>query len=1161
MARKHARTRLIAGALLSLTMAVSVTSVTATPASAIALAKPTGLTPSSGATNVTPVLSWGTVKNATQYDVEVSVNASYDDPIYEVTTANRQATPTKQLPMVKLYWRVRARSGSDNGPWATASFSRTRLNGPTLVSPANAASLPQPTQPPLLKWSVVAGATSYNVEVDSGDTPDWVDTDSYQTTTSSLVVPGALEAGTYWWRVTAALGAGQLTFPSEERSYVVGDLGDITGASPVMDAEVEEVVLDWDSLPGAASYDIRISTDDSFGSIVDSKNVKGTRYSPAKTYDVDDYWWQVRPRNVFNVAPDWSGLPKRHFKRTYDPVPTLQYPPNTLAPSVGDDFYYQWTPVRLASRYRLDVGDDMNFSPNTFTSCFTTQTTYTPYFRNSPSSDDCSPDIGSANYWRVKALDGSGAEIQGIYSAISKFVYNPGLVDVLTPANGASVDVPTLTWNPYIDAVKYEVEIVWNGGQIVDTTYSTSYTPDFLNPADGTFTWRVTAIDAYGGKSSYPIFGRTFTLTGNPPPDSGEDDLTPLTPTSGDSPTLRFPSLTWEPLDGAYRYKVYIGDHGTGFFEASLDAPRFPALTDSSDDWIRPGEYDWFVVALTNTNQILGTGATGTFTIADLDTVTGHEVALRGSTLNLPHTADPTTDIEPCTKSLLVGDQRCGEMRETPVLEWDPVPGVGYYLIYVSRSRNFQNMVYGTYSNPNSLPKTANTRWTPTNQLQEDQAGASAYYWFIRPCKADGICAPDPTLANHAFEKRSQPIRGMTILTEGDEVEAGKPSNDVVFDWEDYLTTNQDSDFPNIETNEQAGQSAMSYRIQVDDSASFTSPLDEAIVDQSTYTAHTKLYPEGDLWWRVQAIDGSNNSLNLVDGVKFTKKSAAPDPMGPSGDSFETQPFRWSATAFANSYDLEVYKNGDTAASSANRVLSRQGITSTAFANNTPFPAGTTYVWRVRRADASGNKGAWSTWSSFKVIGSPPIPGVPADKAKVSSKNALFTWGAANGAVHYKWERRKLGTSSVVDSMITDSTAWAPINGIETGIWQWRVASLDVNNQVISVSAWRTFTVDATAPQVKKKKPEGTATRSSNFVVKFTEPVKGVTKKTFAIYVTGKKEALKAKVTLSGNGKKATLNPASPLVKGKTYTLKLGKGITDLAGIPLAPLEWTVSTS
>jgi hypothetical protein len=37
--------------------------------------------------------------------------------------------------------------------------------------------------------------------------------------------------------------------------------------------------------------------------------------------------------------------------------------------------------------------------------------------------------------------------------------------------------------------------------------------------------------------------------------------------------------------------------------------------------------------------------------------------------------------------------------------------------------------------------------------LPDSRAG-DAYYWFIRPRKAPGVCAPHPTLASNAFNKR-----------------------------------------------------------------------------------------------------------------------------------------------------------------------------------------------------------------------------------------------------------------------------------------------------------------------------------------------------------------------------------------------------------------------
>jgi hypothetical protein len=134
--------------------------------------------------------------------------------------------------MTTLYWRVRARKDGDTGSWASASFQRNRLAGPALLGPANGATLAQPAQPPLFRWNAVPGAVNYIVEVDTSATPDWVDAKSASTRTTSLVwsESSQQDPGTYSWRVTAEIGQGQLTFPSESRSYTIGQLGGITAS-------------------------------------------------------------------------------------------------------------------------------------------------------------------------------------------------------------------------------------------------------------------------------------------------------------------------------------------------------------------------------------------------------------------------------------------------------------------------------------------------------------------------------------------------------------------------------------------------------------------------------------------------------------------------------------------------------------------------------------------------------------------------------------------------------------------------------------------------------------------------------------------------------------------------------------------------------------------
>ena len=91
-----------------------------------------------------------------------------------------------------------------------------------------------------------------------------------------------------------------------------------TAADGASVTTLEEVVFDWDPVPGAISYDIRVSTDDSFNQIVDSAVVKGTRYSPPTTYDNTNYWWQVRARDIFGQAQEWDEVKVREFRRAWD---------------------------------------------------------------------------------------------------------------------------------------------------------------------------------------------------------------------------------------------------------------------------------------------------------------------------------------------------------------------------------------------------------------------------------------------------------------------------------------------------------------------------------------------------------------------------------------------------------------------------------------------------------------------------------------------------------------------------------------------------------------------------------------------------------------------------------------------------------------------------
>ena len=253
---------------LGLVLALIFGVLAASPATA-APAAPGNLAPKSTTVKANPVLKWSRVRGAATYNVEASESKTFGSLLFSARTTNRYATPTAQLPAGRVWWRVQGVTSTGTaGRWATASFTRARPAGPRLVAPESGSLFKQPENPPLLRWAPVAGATSYEVEIDTSE-KDWVETKTFETGTTSLVVPDPQQPGTYWWRVRAHLDDALTTRPSSTWSYRVGALPVVADATPDTPSgstvtDIQEIVFDWDPVPGAISYDIRVSTDDWF---------------------------------------------------------------------------------------------------------------------------------------------------------------------------------------------------------------------------------------------------------------------------------------------------------------------------------------------------------------------------------------------------------------------------------------------------------------------------------------------------------------------------------------------------------------------------------------------------------------------------------------------------------------------------------------------------------------------------------------------------------------------------------------------------------------------------------------------------------------------------------------------------------------------------------
>jgi len=1129
-------------------------------APAQAVAAPTGLSPTGPVSSSTPTLSWTKAAGAVSYEVQVDDSTSFDTPSFAVTTTNNRAVPTTHLPNGDLFWRVRSvASGGGKSGWATEQISIDPTAPPSPLSPVDGTSLAQPDEPPLLTWTPVSGATSYEIEVDVDG--DWVSPSTYTAPGTSFLIPNPQAATTWYWRVRAVRGNGLVTLWSDPADYQVQSLADVE-IDPDMAAEttspIQDVALDWLPVAGAKQYEVQVGLDQDFTIPVETRVVYSTRYSPTTTYDNDQFFWRVRAIDAAGTKMAWPSVPFE-FQRNWPQRPSLLHPADQLAPTTSDDFYYQWTPVPHATRYELQVGSDPNFSPNTYDVCDTASTTYTAgYAGTSGASNDlCMPSQGNVTYWRVRAID-APLDVEGIYSETHRFVYDSGEVVQTSPASGASVGVPTLKWQASRDAEKYVVEVrdSTDALKASTTTYALSWTPEGasqLDPADGPFTWTVQAVDSNGAKSpKYP--GNTFSLTGVMPT-TGAPALTPLTGVDNTS-TIRSPALSWEPHPDAAYYKIQIGVAGSGFWLNTSVAHiltakyPYPAATDIDKYFMTPGSYDWRVQAFGSDNASLGYGPVDTFRISDLASVSGQQIALDGLALDAGTTCDAVLG------QVVTEEDICTEVPATPVLDWSPIPGAAFYMVYVANDREMTNRIF-------TGAAITNTRWTPTTNmvkeaLADNQAGQS-YYWYIRPCKGVSVCGPDPISTNAAATNAFRKISPKVVLQSP--ADGSVKSDDITFDWADYYDTNQARTYQGGA--EPSPQTAYRYRIEISQSSTFSTTVDVREVDQSTYTPFDGTLPEGILHWRVQAIDAENNHLNWSVARQVTKQSGTvtlTSPVGGAGVGGAT-PFEWQAKDFAGLYSIEVYKNDDATFSSSNRVLSSTSK-QTAFVWNKYLPAASSaYLWRVRWTDGDGHIGPWSSAGRFFVHPGVVTQSSPGNGAYQPAAGPYFTWQPVSSASKYYVEARRVGSTSSSIRITTVAQAAAATGTLADGTYEWRVTAYDPSGGVLGQSVWRRFKVDTTAPVVVSKAPLTTATRTANFVAKFNEKVTGVTASTMKLYVAGRTTKLAATVTLSSDGRTATLNPSANLVVGKYYTVKLTSDIKDLAGNRLVATSWKVKAT
>jgi hypothetical protein len=246
------------------------------------------------------------------------ISGNYASVSYTLPTAHALTNGT-------WYWHVSAADAAHNDSAFTLVKSfvvNAREESPvkvTLVSPPNR--FENTPSRPTFSWLQVQGATLYRLQVDNNSNFSSLEINQDSIATTSYMAPSDMEPGTYYWRVISNAANAEW---SDTWSFTISEEipKQVVLSSPSSGAQDMPItpLFQWQSLEGATSYTLEVSTSTSFTSLVVYKpGLTATRWGTASDWEANNpsqledgmYYWRVSSNLAGSTSAIWNFTVKK----------------------------------------------------------------------------------------------------------------------------------------------------------------------------------------------------------------------------------------------------------------------------------------------------------------------------------------------------------------------------------------------------------------------------------------------------------------------------------------------------------------------------------------------------------------------------------------------------------------------------------------------------------------------------------------------------------------------------------------------------------------------------------------------------------------------------------------------------------------------------------
>ncbi len=857
-----------------------------------------------------------------------------------------------------------------------------------------------------------------------------------------------------------------------------------TLVSPVNNAEniTLNTILDWDTGVGADSYDVQLSTNPSFTSlIIDTTGVIPTELSVSDLAGSTTHYWRVKSVNSSGES-NWSSY---FYFRTADPIPAS---PVLTSPTDGAinqplTTVGSWSSVTYADSFRVELSSKNDFSTLLLDSTIV-----------SSQRNMLFPDLqnDSTYYWRVFASNESGESTASESRVFTTIVELPETPLLIIPADSLvqSDTVAFFSWYKSDRATNYTLELTttedfsvvdfsqtglidtvtfqenlayltqyywrvkatnvagdsdWSTVRTFETKAQDAVTPSLLSPSNNanqidtaaTFLWNTsTAAVSY-----------RFQLANDPGFISLVSNQSALTDT-----TVTVTGLT-KGTNYYWKVKAFGAQDSTGWssiysFTTEVELPEIPVLSAPSDNatevsidpivsWFSTARADSFNVQLSTASDfssVLFESMTAD-TSSNINGLTPFtEYYWRVKASNLSGDSDFSSPFSFTTAAipapipvLLSPVENAVNVDTALTLQWSNNAAALSYQVQLSDTMDFSSTLFDVTDADTSLAVTGLAYFTD-------------HYWRVRSV---GFGGDTSAWTSTSSFKTIIEIPEIPVLSTPSD-NATEVSIDPIVSW--FSTVRADS-----------------FNVQLSTASDFSSVLFESMT-ADTSSNISGLTPFTEYYWRVKASNLSGDSDYSSPFSFITAAMPAPIPvlLSPVENAVNVDTaltLQWSNNAAALSYQVQL---SDTMDFSSTLFDVTDADTSLAVTGLAYF---TDHYWRVRSVGFGGDTSAWSSTSSFMTkseeLSSPMLLSPGNNSTDISADTAIFVWTNILQASEYNFELSIDTTSTpLITNTVEDSTI-TYLNLFNSTKFYWRIQAVDTLQGRQSVwTPWFNFTVE-----------------------------------------------------------------------------------------------------